>query len=103
MSIFCLLGALCFIIPGIILYYSYSLSYFILADDPDITPYEALKKSAAMMKGHRWDPFKLQFSFIGWHILCALSMGIGYLWLSPYIACARAHFYETVKAEYQNK
>ena len=95
--------SLLFVIPGIIKMYSYAMAPYILADNPDMDAMEVIDTSRNMMNGNKWSLFCLDLSFIGWHILCALSMGIGYLWLSPYIACARAHFYETVKAEYQNK
>ena len=102
-GIFTFFWSLLFVIPGIIKMYSYAMAPYILADNPDMDAMEVIDTSRNMMNGNKWSLFCLDLSFIGWHILCALSMGIGYLWLSPYIACARAHFYETVKAEYQNK
>jgi uncharacterized membrane protein len=39
------------------------------------------------------DLFILDFSFIGWQLLSALSLGIGTLWLNPYIAMAHTSFY----------
>ena len=99
-GIFTFLWGLLFVIPGIIKGYSYAMAPYILADNPGMDALEVIDTSRNMMKGNKWQLFCLDLSFIGWHILCILSMGIGYLWLSPYIACARAHFYETVKAEY---
>ena len=46
-----------------------------------------------MMAGNRWRLFCLQFSFIGWDILCALTLGIGNLALRPYRHAAEAVFY----------
>ena len=46
-----------------------------------------------MMSGIRWRLFCLQFSFIGWAILCALTLGIGNLVLTPYRQAAEVAFY----------
>ncbi|MFC5401177.1 DUF975 family protein [Cohnella soli] len=85
------------IIPGIIAVYRYSMAYYILADNPDITPLEAIRRSKQMMAGHKWRLFLLQLSFIGWFLLCILTLGIASLWVSSYIAVATAHFYEDLK------
>jgi len=43
--------------------------------------------------------FLLDLSFIGWMILSVLTLGIGLLFLQPYMSTARAAFYEDLKAE----
>lgn len=53
----------------------------------------------AMMAGNKWRLFCLQFSFIGWQILCILSLGIGFLWLTPYMNAATAAFYDEISRE----
>ena len=65
----------------------------ILAEHPELTAGEAIAQSKAMMAGNRWRLFCLQFSFIGWDILCALTLGIGNLALRPYRHAAEAAFY----------
>ena len=40
----------------------------------------------------------LDLSFIGWALLCILTLGIGFLWLQPYIEASHAKFYEELKA-----
>ena len=54
---------------------------------------EAVNESKRLMAGHKWRFFCLLLSFIGWAILSALSFGIGYLWLVPYMQSAFAAFY----------
>lgn len=95
-SIYVLLWSLLFIIPGIIASYSYSMTEYILAEHPELTASEAIERSKEMMSGNRWRLFCLQFSFIGWSILCSLTMGIGNLWLTPYKQVATAAFYREV-------
>lgn len=91
------LWTLLFIIPGIIKSYEYSIIPYILADDPEISSKDAFKKAKQMMKGNKWRLFKLEFSFIGWFVLCVLTLGIGTFFLIPYINAANAEFYVELK------
>lgn len=93
------LQLLLFIVPGIIAIYRYALTPYILAENPDMPVMEAIELSKKMMVGNKMRLFGLQLSFIGWMFLATLSFGIGFLWLSPYMAAAKASFYENVKAE----
>ena len=87
------LWSLLFIIPGIMSSYSYVMTGYILAECPELTAQEALLQSKEMMYGNRWRLFCLHFSFIGWSLLAALTLGIGNLWLNPYREAAEAAFY----------
>ena len=59
---------------------------------------EQLGKTIAMMRGNKWRLFCLDFSFIGWIILCALTLGILTFWIMPYMHTARAEFYQDLLA-----
>jgi uncharacterized membrane protein len=87
------LGSLLFVIPGIIFAYRYSQVYYIMAENPDISVLDCLRESARIMKGHKMELFKLELSFIGWHLLSIATLGIGYVFLRPYIISARVAFY----------
>lgn len=102
-SIYTFLWTLLLIVPGIIKKYAYSMTLFIIADEPNISANEAIKKSEAMMKGYKWNYFLLELSFIGWALLAIFTCGIGYLWLTPYMQTTTLHFYLKVKEEYENK
>jgi uncharacterized membrane protein len=97
MVLFILLWSLLLIIPGIIAALSYSLVFYIIADDTSIHPLDALKKSKKMMYGYKWKYFCLGLRFIGWILLCILTLGIGFLWLAPYMQVTMAKFYDDVK------
>lgn len=99
MDIFTFLWTLLLIILGIIKSYAYSMSGFILAENSEMTAKEAMKVSEKMMAGNKWRLFCLQFSFIGWQLLCILSLGIGFLWLTPYMNAATAAFYDEISRE----
>ena len=49
------------------------------------------------MNGNKWRLFKLEFSFIGWFVLCILTLGIGIFFLIPYLNAAMAEFYVELK------
>ncbi len=100
MYIFIMLWSLLFVIPGIIKTFSYAMTPYILEENPELSANQAIDRSRAMMKGHKFDLFYLWLSFIGWGILCMFTFGIGFIWLMPYIQTANASFYEDVKAEY---
>ena len=91
------LWSILFVIPGIIKSYEYAIIPYILADDATISSKDAFKKAKEMMKGNKWRLFKLNFSFIGWEILCGLTLGLGTFFLLPYINAANAEFYAELK------
>ena len=95
-GLYVFLWSLLFIIPGIIAGYSYAMTSYILAEHPEMTASEAIERSKQMMSGNRFRLFCLRFSFIGWDLLCTLTLGIGNLWLRPYKQAAEAAFYREV-------
>lgn len=97
-NIFIALWSLLFVIPGIIKYYAYSMSMYILADNPGMSQSECRAESMRMMVGHKWRLFCLHFSFIGWLLLSSLTCGILVFWVLPYMQTAEAAFYEDLKS-----
>ena len=95
--IFLSLWSALFLIPGIVKSFSYSMAFYILHDNPDIGAAEAITRSRKMMHGHKGKLFKLCLSFIGWGLLCCLTLGIGFLWLCPYVTVSVTNFYEDLK------
>lgn len=96
-TLFIVLWTLLFIIPGIIATFRYAMAFFIIADDEDCGPLEAISRSKEMMKGNKWKFFCLQWRFLGWALLATFfTFGIGYLWLVPYMQTSSAKFYEDV-------
>ena len=96
-TILVFLWSLLLIIPGIIAAYSYCLTFYIIYEDPSISPIQAMKKSKLMMEGNKLKAFYLSCRFIGWLILAILTSGIGFLWLAPYVGMSFATFYEDIK------
>ncbi|MDB9822450.1 DUF975 family protein [Deltaproteobacteria bacterium] len=95
--IFILLWTLLLIIPGIVAALSYYMTFFIIAENDSIGPLEAIRKSKEMMYGNKWKLFCLFLRFLGWALLCLLTLGIGFLWLTPYMFISCAKFYDDVR------
>ena len=96
-QIFTCLWMLLLIIPGIIKAYSYSMTPYILIDNPELSVREAIRKSQQMMVGQKFNLFYLQLSFIGWFFLACLTGGIGFLWFVPYYQTSQAVFYQNLR------
>lgn len=94
------LWSLLLIVPGIIKFYAYAMTPYILIDNPELSANQAINLSCKMMKGHKFDLFFLQLSFIGWGILSVFTGGIGLLWLMPYMMSAQAAFYQDIKKNF---
>ncbi|PGY17772.1 DUF975 family protein [Bacillus cereus] len=96
-AIFLFLWSLLFVVPGIIKYFSYSMSYYILVENPDYTASEALRESKRIMKGQKLKLFVLWLSFIGWFLLAAFigmfTFNLSFIFISPYYNTTVSHFY----------
>ena len=92
------LWSLLLIIPGIVASFAYSMTFFIMADNPNLSANDAIRVSKEMMKGHKAELFWLELSFLGWILLGFLSFGIGFLWIWSYIYTAKAIFYHEIRA-----
>ena len=98
-GLYILLWSFLLVIPGIIASYSYKMAPYILMENPDMTASQAITASKQLMEGNKWRLFCLEFSFIGWSLLSAITLGIGMLFLRPYMEAAGAAFYRELKWE----
>ena len=102
-GIFTILWTLLLIIPGLIKGISYSQTFFLLKDNPEYSALEAITESKKRMKGYKWKFFLMNLSFIGWVFIAIFTLGIGFLWLSPYVATVNATFYNEFIAPQGNE
>ena len=91
------IGVVTLLIGTFILGYAYRMVPYLIQEYPELTPREALKLSREMMRGHKWNLFVLDLTFMGWVLLTVLTLGIGGLWLTPYMQTTVAHYYEDLK------
>lgn len=101
-TILCVLWAILLVVPGIIKGLAYSMYPYVLRDEPDLSVWQTLKKSEAIMKGYKGKLFLMYLSFVGWFILGAFTFGILYIWLTPYIMTSTVKFYDDVRRAYYN-
>lgn len=72
---------------------TYSMICFIVLDNPKLDIIDTMRRSRHLMEGNKWRFFVLWLSFLGWILLGILTLGIGYLWLFPYIYTTQSAFY----------
>ena len=100
-SVFVFLWSLLLIVPGIIAVYKYRLALYLLLENPNMRAIDCLRESKRLMRGHKWQLFVLDLSFIGWFILC----GIPYVgtavrvWTAPFYRTSCVLFYKQRLAE----
>jgi uncharacterized membrane protein len=94
MIVFIILWTLLLIIPGIMASLSYSMTLFLIADNPKMGARTAITTSKEMMYGSRWKLCCLGGRFTGWLLLGIVTCGIGFLWVFPYMAASFTHFYQ---------
>ena len=99
-AIYTFLWSLLLIVPGIIKSLSYALVPYLQSKDSTLSGKEAIKKSQELMNGHKWELFVLELSFIGWHLLSALTCGVlEVFFVAPYFNQTLYAFYEQVAGE----
>ena len=89
MSIFLVIG----LVAVIILHLTLHFVYYLILDYPDATIKELIVYSANLMRGHRVKLFYLYTSFLPLYVLGILSLGIGLLFVEPYVNVTIAEFY----------
>lgn len=97
--IFTCLWSLLLVIPGIIMAFAYSMSWFVLAENPNMTAREAIRESKEIMNGHKMDFFVLSLSFIPWILLVYVTLGIASIYVMPYMQLTITNFYHNIKRQ----
>lgn len=91
------------VVGGVYFYYVYFLVDYILAENPTISLKDALSLSRNMMKGHKFECFKWQFSMAGWYILDVCTFGISAIFYSNmYRMSVMCEFYTLRRKEFQS-
>lgn len=99
--LFTTLWTFLFIIPGIVKAYEYRMIPYLMADCPQLRWREAFRISKEMMRGQKWNTFVLDLSFIGWHLLSGLTLGIlNIFYVNPYVHATDAELFLELKRQY---
>ena len=90
-------GFILLIVPGIMAAIGLTFVQEVYADNLKLSETEVLRKAWALTNGHKKELFVLGLSFIGWFLLCSLTLGILYIWLMPYMTITYTLAYEKLK------
>ena len=96
-GLYTFLWSLLFYIPGIVKGISYSMSLYVLAENKGKPALECIEESKKMTNGHKMELFILGLSFIGWALLGAITFGIAYIWVVPYMQATFTNAYNSLK------
>lgn len=88
------------LIGGIVKSYSYRMFNFIIAENPKITPLNALTLSRKMMNHYKMNAFLLDLSFLGWNILRFVTIGIAGILIDPYYNFTYVELYSVLRKDY---
>lgn len=88
------------IVLNVLITVPFALSFYLLADNPEMGGVESLKQSMRLMKGHIWDYLMLQLSFAPMLIVSLFLMGLPLLWILPYMKAAETAFYRDILGEF---
>ncbi len=114
-GIFVFLWSMLFFFPGIIALYRYRMAIYLLLEHPEMSVMDCIRESKRLMKGHKWELFVFDLSFIGWALLIGFidglgaSLGIelfgviglgyiGYVFLLPYMELSYSLYYRQLSA-----
>ena len=75
------------------------MTYYILADKPELKSTEAMKESLEMMHGNFGRYLMLKISFIPLMFLSVFTFYIALLWIFPYMAMTEVMFYRDLTGE----
>ena len=87
-----------------VVHFGFFLMPYIIAENPDIKPWEAAKLSWLMMRGNKWNLFKMSLSFMGWYVLGSFTFGLSNIFFSnPYMICCYSEYYAQIRKHAQEK
>ncbi len=95
MTIVVVFGLILLIIPGIIWGLKYMFAPLIVMDKK-MRPFEALKESARITDGHKWDLLLFVITLLGVNILGLLCLIVGLLVTIPVTSLAFVHAYRAL-------
>lgn len=97
-------GILLLIIPYFFISYGLRMVNYILYDAREHgdhgSIFHVMAESYRMMRGHKFDLFVLDLSFLGWNILIEMTAGLANIWVLPYMDLTYSAFYEQVRLRY---
>ena len=94
-----IVGLILLIVPGIIVALGFSMTYYVIADDPETTFQAALEQSWKLTDGFKMELLVLNLRFIPWYILGLLCLIVGVFAVIPWHNTTLALYYEYLKEQ----
>ncbi|MDA8611953.1 DUF975 family protein [Flavobacteriaceae bacterium] len=94
-----IVGLILLIVPGIIVALGFSMTYYVIADDPEITFQVALEQSWKLTDGYKMELLVLNLRFIPWYFLGLLCLIVGVFAVIPWHNTTLALYYEHLKEQ----
>ena len=98
-SVATILGLILLIIPGFIIALGFSMTFYLIAENPELSVEDALKESWALTDGYKWELFELHLRFIPWYILGVICLVVGIFVVMPWHYLTVANYYDYLKGQ----
>ena len=96
-TVLTVVGLFLLFVPGIFVALGFSMTYYIIAEDPEISFQAALEQSWKLTDGYKMELLELNLRFIPWYILGVLCLIVGVLAVIPWHNTTLALYYEDLK------
>ena len=96
-TVLTVVGMVLLVIPGIVVALGFSMTYYIIAEDPEISFQAALEQSWKLTDGYKMELLELNLRFIPWYLLGVLCLIVGVLAVIPWHNTTLTLYYEDLK------
>ena len=91
------IGLILLIVPGIVVALGFSMTYYVIAEDPEISFQTALEQSWKLTDGYKMELLELNLRFIPWYLLGLLCFIVGVFVVVPWHNTTLVLYYQYLK------
>ena len=91
------IGLILLLVPGIVVALGFSMTYYIIAEDPEISFQTALEQSWKLTDGYKMELLELNLRFIPWYLLGLLCFIVGVFAVVPWHNTTLTLYYQYLK------
>ena len=96
-TVLTVVGLILLIVPGVVVALGFSMTYYIIAEDPEISFQTALEQSWKLTDGYKMELLELNMRFIPWYLLGLLCFIVGVFAVVPWHNTTLALYYHYLK------
>ena len=96
-TVLTVVGLILLIVPGIVVALGFSMTYYIIAEDPEISFQTALEQSWKLNDGYKMELLELNLRFIPWYLLGLLCFIVGVFVVVPWHNTTLVLYYQYLK------